>query len=121
MRYAALFVLIAVIMLTGCSQAKSYQMGDLQVEVLDRPAAISQSLVVVGWCERVFLNNDGHCRSDKMNDMQVFVQTGFVTSLMGPVIQAGGMVGAGALIGDGLSKSGSSVSQNSQKIGRAHV
>ena len=114
MRYAALFVLIAVIMLTGCSQAKSYQMGDLQVEVLDRPAAISQSLVVVGWCERVFLNNDGHCRSDKMNDMQVFVQTGFVTSLMGPVIQAGGMVGAGALIGDGLSESGSSVNQNSQ-------
>lgn len=106
--------MLCAVLLTGCSQAKSYQMGDLQVEVLDRPAALSQSLVVVGWCERVFLNNDGHCRSDKMNDMQVFVQTGFVTSLMGPVIQAGGMIGAGALIGDGLSKSGSSVSQNSQ-------
>ena len=49
-----------------------------------------------------------------MHDMQVFVQTGFITSLMGPVIQAGGMIGAGALIGDGLSKSGSNVSQNSQ-------
>ena len=114
MRYAAPCALIAAIMMTGCSQAKSYQMGDLQVEVLDRPAAISQSLVVVGWCERVFLNADGNCRSDKMRDMQVFVQTGVVTSLMGPVIQAGGMIGAGALIGDGLSKSGSNVNQNSQ-------
>ena len=71
MRYAALFVLIAVTMLTGCAQAKSYQMGDLQVEVLDRPAAISQSLVVVGWCERVFLNNDGHCRSDRSEERRV--------------------------------------------------
>lgn len=110
----ALVSVLLLFVVAGCAQAKSYQMGDLQVEVLDRPAAISQSLVVVGWCERVFLNNDGHCRSDKMNDMQVFVQTGFVTSLMGPVIQAGGMIGAGALIGDGLSKSGSNVSQNSQ-------
>jgi len=98
---------------TGCVSSSSHTLGDLQIEILDRPAALSQSLVVTGWCEKVFVNPDGNCRSDKMRDMQVFVQTGLLTSLMGPVIQAGGMIGAGALIGDGLSKSGSNMNQAS--------
>ena len=57
----AAFAFVAA-MTTGCVSSSSHTMGDLQVEILDRPAALSQSLVVTGWCEKVFVNPDGNCR-----------------------------------------------------------
>ena len=43
----AAFAFVAA-MTTGCVSSSSHTMGDLQVEILDRPAALSQSLVA--WC-----------------------------------------------------------------------
>jgi hypothetical protein len=45
---------------------------------------------------------------------KTFTQTGYVSGVLAPTIGAAGMVGAGALIGDGLKKSGSTTSNNIQ-------
>lgn len=40
-------------------------------------------------------------------------QTGYLSGILAPALQAGGMIGAGALVGDGLKHSGSTTSSNS--------
>lgn len=45
---------------------------------------------------------------------KTFTQTGYVSGVLAPTINAAGMVGAGALIGDGLKKSGSTTNNSLQ-------
>lgn len=51
------------------------------------------------------VNNLSNCK--QVSPYQSVSSTGYIQGLAAPLIQAGGMIGAGALIGDGLRDSGS--------------
>lgn len=102
-----ILVLLCSVLLAACSSFNTYQAGNMQYEVFDRPAAVAQSLTIVGHCDTSDVGSNGVCRAGTLSEPQVYVQTGLLTSIFGPFITAAGIATAGKFVGDGLEKSGS--------------
>jgi hypothetical protein len=113
MRYAALFVLIAVIMLTGCTpHHEMIQHGNQKILFSQTQNVWTDNVLLVTPCKEKLAN--GQCDPD--GPTQVTTATGKGAGIVGGV--GGGVVSA-LIIRDGLIKSKANVKQNNQTDIRA--
>lgn len=139
-RFSLCFVLIVGLLVAGCATNSIVPVYDLP----DQPNGNGQKRQIVmhtvsdphafaTTVQRSWLEDCAFVREKDANDWtwerwkdchpvalegtHVATSTGYISGLAGPALQAGGMVGAGALIGNGLSKSGSQTNVNQSNAG----
>lgn len=121
---ASLVIIVLAVSSIACSGAthvvKPQDGGVLWVQETNRDlSALGQTTTSVreGTCGSHEKTLDAHGRDEykywdcKWQRAVIFATQGWFVSLWQPAAIAGGMVGAGYLIGDGLSKSGSTMNQ----------
>lgn len=139
------FVLAGLLLLAGCSGGKYYQSWPMESDVngdtyhyhnavqLNLPATMFHATNSENWVEYCktkiadpqteaeFLYPFKDCKREEKYQLTTMgsVASQFVTPVLSTTIMAGGIVGAGYFIGDGLSKSGTKVQQNSNGNGNA--
>ena len=106
MKITACALSLCLLILSACSSFTTYPAGNIQYEVFDRPAWLSNSVTIIGYCDAVDVDGNRLCRADVLSTPQIYVQTGVLPSIFGPFITAAGIATAGKFIGDGLADSG---------------
>ena len=116
MRYAALFVLIAIIMLTGCAQSsETVRHGDTTFLLTQTQNQWAENAVLISECEKELAN--GVCKPK--GEVKVMVISGKLPELMSGLKHDAVVLGSAFVIRDGLMKSKSSTTQRNQTDIRA--